>query len=433
MVGKFFSGAIRAPDLIELVANRLIKESGNDPDTQWTEGGTGWYNGDVTLKSRPYGGKFTVSSPGNGTFAAGGGAGVLKTVWLRCRNKIGAADINVTITYDTKTCLTPTVIPAGSEEGTTIKVFLNSPDAGALAINNIGISGGTAGDSFEGVFSISADTSSRRVLINADEGTYLCMEVVNNPYTYSDAYTYDALYSKGIRFIWSQSWDSGSHTYPPVNMMTYMGYQGVRGDLRYAPYNAYLVTADLDTQQLIFWLWAETTGFALMGYPESNANDNYQQAFFTSAERNTNKEYTDGYTSFVHFMDMNILLKGRTGYLNGKMNAILRPFAYQSPSSGSDFDWSVTTFSGNGIHIPYNAFKSNGNGKVYYVKPIVSNHAGSTMPIFQCDQWFYWTEGLGLVDGDIIAIQGSTKKYICKSVSSPDSTTKLTFAMKYSN
>lgn len=433
MTGQFFSGAARAPDLIELIANRLIKESGNNPDVQWIGGGTGWHNGDITLKSRPLGGKFTVTSPNNGTFTAGGGAGTLKAVWLRCRTKIGSADINVTITYDTKVCLSPTVIPANSEEGTTIKVYLNSPDTGALIINNVTITGGSANDEFEVVFSISADTSSRRVVVNADEGVYLCIEVVNNPYTWSDSYTYDALYSKGIRFIWSQSWDSGSHTYPPVNMMTYMGYEGLRGDLRYGPMNAYVINADLDTQQLIYWLWVEPTGFALMGYPESNSYDTYQQAFFTAVEKNVNKEYTDGYTSFVQIMTMNIALKGRTSYPNGKMTSIIRPFAYQSPSAGSDFDWSITSFSGNGIHIPYNAYKSNGNGKVYYVKPIVSNQTSWTMPIFQCDLWFYWNEGYGLVDGDIVAIQGSTKKYICKSVSSPDSTSKLTFAMKYSN
>ncbi len=429
MVGKFFSGAIRAPDLIELLANRLIKESGNNPDVQWVSGGTGWHNGSVALKSRPNGGKYVVTSPGSGTFTAGGGASTLRAVWLRCRNKTGAADINVTITYDTRVCLAPTVIPAGSEEGTTIKVYLNSPDTGALVINAVTITGGSATDEFEVVFSIGTDVSSRRVVVNADEGTYLCMEVVNiDTQVRADANYYTM--SKGIKFIWSQAWDSANNTYPVVNMYTFMGYE-TRQLNWYA--NNGGVSANLDTQQLTFWLWAEITGFALMGFPESDGTDAHQQAFFTSAERNLNKEYTDGYSSFVHLMTMNIFLQGRNGYPLSKMNTILRPFAYQSPSSGSDFDWSSTSFNGNGIHIPYNAYKSNGNGKVYYVKPIVNNQAGSLMPIFQCDLWFYWTEGVGLVDGDIVAIQGSTKKYICKAISSPDSITKLTFAMKYSN
>jgi hypothetical protein len=439
MVGQFLSGALRAPDLIELIANKLIKESGNNPDTQWISGGTGWHNADTSLKSRPWAGKFTVTGSGTGTFTDGYGVSPVRTIWLRCRKDIGAADINVFVTYVdtgdvTVEVLSPTIIPAGAREGTTIQIFLNSPDVGAKDVTAVRITGGTAADEFEVVYSIStaATPESRRVVVNADEGVFLCMELVNTP-VYTNSYTYDAHYAKGVRFIWSQSWDGGGHTYPPVNMLSFIGYEGVRGDMRYAPQNSFVINADLDTLQTIYWLWVEPNGFALMAYPEGNTSDTYQQAFFTVCERNLQKEYTDGYTGFVQLMTTNIACKGSTGYPTNRMVPILRPFAYQSPVSSSDFEWSAYSFNGNGIHCPYNAYKSQGNGKVYYVKPIINNNISSLMPIFQADLWFYWTEGMGLVDGDIVAIQGSTKKYICKSVSSPDNTTKLTFAMKYSN
>jgi hypothetical protein len=79
----------------------------------------------------------------------------------------------------------------------------------------------------------------------------------------------------------------------------------------------------------------------------------------------------------------------------------------------------------------YRAFKSNGNGKVYYVKPIINNQTNALCPIFQAELWFPWTEGLGLIDGDVVALEGSTTKFLCKALDSPDSTNRLPFAIKY--
>jgi hypothetical protein len=52
-------------------------------------------------------------------------------------------------------------------------------------------------------------------------------------------------------------------------------------------------------------------------------------------------------------------------------------------------------------------------------------------PIMQSQLFFLWTESVGLIDGDIIAIQGQPVKYLCKSVDSPDSATRLAYAIKY--
>jgi len=72
-----------------------------------------------------------------------------------------------------------------------------------------------------------------------------------------------------------------------------------------------------------------------------------------------------------------------------------------------------------------------GNGKVYYVKPIINNQANQLSPIFQAELWFPWSESIGLVDGDVIAIEGQTTKFLCKALDSPDSTSRLLYAIKY--
>lgn len=79
----------------------------------------------------------------------------------------------------------------------------------------------------------------------------------------------------------------------------------------------------------------------------------------------------------------------------------------------------------------YYAFKSSGNGKAYYVQPIVHNLASQLAPIFQSQLWFPWYETVGLVDGDVIAIEGQTTKFLCKALDSPDSANRLDFAIKY--
>ena len=86
------------------------------------------------------------------------------------------------------------------------------------------------------------------------------------------------------------------------------------------------------------------------------------------------------------------------------------------------------------------AFKSAGNGKIYYVKPVIFNNlldigqspiGINPIPIFQSELWFYWSENMGLIDGDVIAVEGQATKYLIKSLDSPDSTAKITYAIKF--
>ena len=94
----------------------------------------------------------------------------------------------------------------------------------------------------------------------------------------------------------------------------------------------------------------------------------------------------------------------------------------------------MPTINVSGIYFPacpWTSFKSNGNGKVYYIKPIYFNTADRRTPIAQSEMFFAYAETVGLVDGDVIAIEGQTTKYLCKGLDSPDTTGRLTYAIKY--
>jgi hypothetical protein len=66
--------------------------------------------------------------------------------------------------------------------------------------------------------------------------------------------------------------------------------------------------------------------------------------------------------------------------------------------------WSTPSTSGDQGR---SSFKSHGNGKVYYMKPVAHNHAGWQKPIFQTEMCFAWNENEGLIDGDVIALEES--------------------------
>jgi hypothetical protein len=277
--------------------------------------------------------------------------------------------------------------------------------------------------------------NARRCLhyLNGTEELYVALEQINQTsginYYYNGSYWY---YSKGIRIVISASWDSVGHTYPPTNQSTFIPFTG--------RYNAG-AGADLATMVLTYYLWIESNGFVLFAKPEPHS-DEYQQSFFTVLERNPNKEYSDGYTNFYVMSVLNYngggqgstLYDGQDGVTSiNRSRVILRPFAYQYPDTPTRIG---TVYpSGNGVSfVPtpsYYAYKSSGNGKAYYVKPIIQNIAGSIAPIFQSELWFPWSETVGLIDGDVIAVEGQTTKFLCKALDSPDTANRLNFAIKY--
>jgi len=254
---------------------------------------------------------------------------------------------------------------------------------------------------------------------NGDELVYITVEAVN-----SQINSYPGHYSRGLRIVFSASWDDINHIYPSSNQSTYIPFEN---------HNT-TVLANLTTLMITYYLWIDHTGFVIMAKPEPTG-DNQQQSFMACVEHSKSKEYADGYTNFFCYAVCNIwpeLYGGDYAPLN-RNRSILRPFAYQWPNGGGN--QGAPNPNGNGISfVPmpsYYAFKSIVSNKVYYIKPIIHNIAGQTAAAFQSDMFFMWTENLGLIDGDIISMEGRTTKYLCKGLSSPDSTSRLTYAIKY--
>lgn len=254
---------------------------------------------------------------------------------------------------------------------------------------------------------------------------YFSFEVLNTVYNlYNSPPWYTA---KGIRVVASSSWNSTTHTYSGSVQSTFI------------PFEAYYtssVSADLATMQVTYFLWVESNGFVIMGKPEPTA-DITQQSFILVVERTdtSNKRYVDGYSNFFVYKACNYypqLYDGASVTTLLRDRAILRPFAYQWPDSSDKIASSPNGYGISFSPLPtYYAYKSVGNGKVYYLKPIINNQPNQLAPIFQSNLFFLWSEGTGLVDGDVVAIQGQPIKYLCKSLDSPDSTNRISYAIKY--
>lgn len=270
---------------------------------------------------------------------------------------------------------------------------------------------------------------------------YFAFEVINQASGINYYFTPNVwYYGKGIRIVVSPSWDSIGHTYPTTGVQSsFMAFETC--------YNCG-VTADLATMLVTHWLWVEHNGFVIIGKPEPTG-DSQQQSFIIVVERadTIKKRYVDGYSNFYVYTAGNMyapLYDGADTTSIVRHRLVLRPFAYQypdTPTGDTNTTFLTTASNGNGISFSpvvmvsttptYYAYKSTGNGKVYYIKPIVHNQANSMAPIFQGEFFFPWSENVGLIDGDIVAIQGQPTKFLCKALDSPDSTNRLTFAIKY--
>jgi hypothetical protein len=270
---------------------------------------------------------------------------------------------------------------------------------------------------------------SRRSLkyLKGSEMWYFSMEVINaNTNIYRSCGNNAYYYAKGIRFAFSQTWTPSTGYPAPPNSQTSLVYilvgNGSNGGC-----------TDILNMQTTYYMWIDETGFVIMGRPEPTSDPN-ENSFIVVVEHSDTKEYTDGYTNVYLFSQTNIwpTLHDGSSYNGGELTqlhrSILRPFAYLWPNNSGC--WSATQPYSYGISYyvtcGYWGYKSLGNGKVYYVKPVINNEANAVTPIFQSELFFPWNEGVGLIDGDVIALEGTSKKFLC-----PDSTNRLNFAIRY--
>lgn len=259
--------------------------------------------------------------------------------------------------------------------------------------------------------------NARRALkyTNGSEVIYLTLEAVNTYWNCQPG----TWYAKGLRVGFSATWDSVGHAPGSTTYRSSIPFEGRT--------NA-AVDADLATLQNTYYLWIDANGFVITSKPEPNSNDNGQGSWVLVVERNPNKEYSDGFSNFYALCACQYLTSGQND-ANFYFRVFMRLFAFQR---GGWEDGTILDPAGIVYPLcPYTAFKSIGNGKVYYIKPIIDNSSDEKTPIFQSEMFFRYEEGQGLVDGDVIAIEGQTTKYLCKALDSPDTTTRLPIAMKY--
>jgi len=175
------------------------------------------------------------------------------------------------------------------------------------------------------------------------------------------------------------------------------------------------------------WTWVDADGFTTQTVWAISSLQDY--AVFFTLERNTAKEYADGYTNFFCVaVPNNNPTSGNSSptryYSSGTGRAfVCRPFNYQeygAPENGFEY------FQG--------ASRSPGNSKVYFVFPFFSNNQLPLQRslIAQTLRFFRVEPGQGLADGDFVtyAVGGNTYTYIVKTLQSPDSALYTPWAVR---
>src|SRR3990172_2752779 len=316
-----------------------------------------------------------------------------------------------------------------------------------------------------------AKTAGHRALkyTNGDEVIYITFEVIKGDITYPDygvKIAFDGVtyyyYAKGLRFGFAAGWDELNHKPSGSWMQTFIAYY--TRSYSSGGTESWRVSGNLDTAPIDYWLWIEDNGFALMGIPEHQSMNNQSGAFMLVSERNPNKEYNDGMPYFYAYArQSNVECNGsrsNTAYDGYRHECILRPWTYRA-SSRKEFyadpnkdyicdyveihnSWDATDLGHQddpvGIEFPKCAIKSSGNGKVYYVKPIIHNnysvgaykHETAFEPIFQSEFFLAWRPDTGIVQGDILKWESpSTRQYLVFEIGSQQSIQKLRYAIKY--
>ncbi|MDY0385641.1 MAG: hypothetical protein RBT65_00645 [Methanolobus sp.] len=240
------------------------------------------------------------------------------------------------------------------------------------------------------------------------EDIWLTLEAINS----NSRKVHDTYYAKGLRVSFSSGWDSVNNTWSGTPFQSFVAFE--------SEYNDTTPNSNLETLQVNYFLWTDSSGFVIMGVPEPIEADNRQSSFIAVVEHMGTKEYSDGLTNFYFYQELNYRASSTADSGGFEIFYVLRPFSYEDYNDGVQF-WSDPKF----------ALKSNGNGKVYFMKPIVCNTSDEKTPIYQSELFFKVSTGAGLVDGDVIAIDGETTKYLVKMISSPDSGTTINYAMKY--
>ncbi len=195
-----------------------------------------------------------------------------------------------------------------------------------------------------------------------------------------------------------------------------------------------------------YWMWLDAEGFTVLSSWMASPAHDYTS--FLSLERNTEKEYPDGYSNFFVTAwtnsDPNIVYSTGGNWYDryyaqyfdnstGQVSAVgnysdlnrkeyIRPFNTQTVAYGA------------GVELFRSAYRSDGNSKIYFHFPHFSNNLDTNkrIPIAQTKRWFVVALAQGLADGDLVdwVDDAVTKTYLVKTLQSPDSTAYITVAIR---
>jgi len=276
-----------------------------------------------------------------------------------------------------------------------------------------------------------AVSGSKRVVRHAvDANFYVLLERVASP-----GYNGFTIFRLNeIKVTVSSGWDSVGHLPTGTQEVTSIPAESWQtGQSNYPFYDSTTTGSGNKTGQ--YYLWADSSGVTLLA-TWTASNSHYDYTSFFHLERNTTKEYADGFTNF--FL-LSLVNEDRTIYYSSYQFYVYRAPSgndyslnrkqYIRPFNTSTIDYAlaVATF--------FDCYKSAGNSKVYFQFPYYSNNLDPLRrtPIAQTQRWFRVGVGLGVADGDLIDwVNGAeTWKFLAKTLQSPDSTNYLPIAIRY--
>lgn len=210
---------------------------------------------------------------------------------------------------------------------------------------------------------------------------------------------------------------------------------------------------NLDCQ---YWMWSDATGEPDAGNGLCmiiKATVSYNMAPFINIERCApgDKQYSDGYSNWWLHASPNYFDDSCNYFYRyeSEHGAILHPFSdaypslprgyYDSPQ-GSRSGQTLKDCPGTnwahmvGLAVLYGGYRSVGIGKIYFQYPWymanVKNGYDDTFQL-QSKHWFPLCESDGITDGDVIAIDGDTKKYLALFKTSVGSSIPHRIAIRY--
>lgn len=183
------------------------------------------------------------------------------------------------------------------------------------------------------------------------------------------------------------------------------------------------------------YTWIDASGVTVLSTWAASGAFDFTVLF--TLERNTSKEYSDGFTNFfcASIPNANYFLypnsAGGYYYSTGASSSnygynrgfLLRPFNF---TEHGDYNNGLATFFG--------AYRSLGNSKVYFGFPFFSNSQTPLQRslIAQTQRFFLVQPGSGLSDGDLVTyVSGpNTYTYLVKALQSPDSVNYSPWAIR---